>query len=137
MQRFVSVVTMLLVGSAVLGQTKQDTFDIKGTSLAELMSLKITSLSKKKESLNRAPAAVYVLSSKEIERMGVTHIAEALRYVPGVEVARVDASRWAISIRGFNSRASNKLLVTIDGRSIYSSFFSGVLWEEKTLYWLM
>ncbi|GLQ30426.1 TonB-dependent receptor [Litoribrevibacter albus] len=106
-------------------------FDIKGTSLSELMSLKITSLSKKKQQLNRAPAAVYVLSSDEIQRMGVTHIAEALRFVPGVEVAKVDSSRWAIGIRGFTSRASNKLLVMIDGRSIYSPFFSGVLWEEK------
>lgn len=131
MQRLVFVIIMLFFGSAVFGQMKKDSFDIKGTSLTELMSLKITSLSKKKQSLNRAPAAVYVLSSNEIERMGVTHIAEALRYVPGVEVARVDSSRWAISIRGFNSRAANKLLVMIDGRTIYSPFFSGVLWEEK------
>ena len=105
--------------------------DIKGTSLAELMTLKITSLSRKSESLNRAPAAVYVITQDEIRRMGVTHIAEALRYVPGVEVARMEADKWAISIRGFNSRTANKLLVMIDGRSIYSPLFSGVLWEEK------
>lgn len=105
--------------------------DIKGTSLAELMTLKITSLSRKTEALNRAPAAVYVLTQDEIRRMGVTHIAEALRYVPGVEVVRQEANKWAISIRGFNSRTANKLLVMIDGRSIYSPFFSGVLWEEK------
>jgi iron complex outermembrane receptor protein len=127
-------IAVLLVGtlsvSAVHGETAP-TFDIKGTSLSELMSLKITSLSKKQQQLNRAPAAVYVLSHNEIARMGVTHIAEALRYVPGVEVAKVDASRWAIGIRGFNSRSSNKLLVMIDGRTLYSPFFSGVLWEEK------
>src|SRR5690606_1456104 len=94
--------------------------DIKGTSLAELMSLKITSLSRKSEPLNRAPAAVYVITQDEIRRMGVTHIAEALRYAPGVEVARLEANLWAISIRGFNSRSANKLLVMIDGRSVYS-----------------
>ena len=105
--------------------------DIKGTSLAELMNLKITSLSRKSEALNKAPAAVYVITQDEIRRMGVTHIAEALRYVPGVEVVRQEANKWAISIRGFNSRTANKLLVMIDGRSIYSPLFSGVLWEEK------
>lgn len=105
--------------------------DIKGTSLAELMNLKITSLSRKSQALDKAPAAVYVLTQDEIRRMGVTHIAEALRYVPGVEVVRQEANKWAISIRGFNSRSANKLLVMIDGRSIYSPFFSGVLWEEK------
>lgn len=105
--------------------------DIKGTSLQQLMSIKITSLSKKQESLNRAAAAVFVITSDEIKRMGVTHIAEALRYVPGVEVARLEANKWSISIRGFNERAANKLLVLIDGRSLYSTLFSGVLWEEK------
>lgn len=105
--------------------------DIKGTSLAELMNLNITSLSRKSEPLDKAPAAVYVLTNDEIKRMGVTHIAEALRYVPGVEVVRQEANKWAISIRGFNGRSANKLLVMIDGRSIYSPFFSGVLWEEK------
>ena len=105
--------------------------DIKGTSLVELMNLNITSLSRKSQALNKAPAAVYVLTQDEIRRMGVTHIAEALRYVPGVEVVRQEANKWAISIRGFNGRAANKLLVMIDGRSIYSPFFSGVLWEEK------
>lgn len=116
---------------AVAAEPLQLALDIKGTSLAELMTLKITSLSRKSESLNRAPAAVYVITQDEIRRMGVTHIAEALRYVPGVEVARMEANKWAISIRGFNSRTANKLLVMIDGRSIYSPLFSGVLWEEK------
>ncbi len=107
--------------------------DITRTSLEELMNIKISSLSKKSEAINKAPAAVYVLTNDEIRRSGARHVAEALRYVPGVEVAKIDAGRWAISVRGFNGRTANKLLVMIDGRSIYSSFFSGVLWEEKTL----
>lgn len=117
--------------SCLAAESPELAIDIKGTSLAELMNLKITSLSRKSEALSKAPAAVYVLTQDEIRRMGVTHIAEALRYVPGVEVARLQANQWAISIRGFNSRAANKLLVMIDGRSIYSPLFSGVLWEEK------
>lgn len=107
--------------------------DIMHTSLEELMNIRITTLSKKPETLKEAPAAVFVLSHDDFRRSGAQNVAEVLRYVPGVEVARVDASRWAISIRGFNGRAANKLLVMIDGRSIYSSFFSGVLWEEKHL----
>ncbi|HLA31366.1 MAG TPA: TonB-dependent receptor [Pseudomonas sp.] len=118
-------------GSASDVLAYQPSIDIKGTSLVELMNLNITSLSRKSEALNKAPAAVYVITNDEIKRMGVTHIAEALRYVPGVEVVRQEANKWAISIRGFNSRTANKLLVMIDGRSIYSPFFSGVLWEEK------
>lgn len=117
--------------SCLATESSRLAIDIKGTSLAELMNLKITSLSRKSQALDKAPAAVYVLTQDEIRRMGVTHIAEALRYVPGVEVVRQEANKWAISIRGFNSRTSNKLLVMIDGRSIYSPFFSGVLWEEK------
>jgi iron complex outermembrane receptor protein len=132
MKRWVSWVMVLgCAGSAFDVQANQPSIDIKGTSLTELMNLKITSLSRKEEALNKAPAAVYVITNDELKRMGVTHIAEALRYVPGVEVVRQEGNKWAISIRGFNGRAANKLLVMIDGRSVYSPFFSGVLWEEK------
>lgn len=105
--------------------------DIKGTSLKELMQLKISTLSRKSENARRTAASVSVLTSDDIRRLGVTHIAEALRYIPGVEVSRLEANKWSISIRGFNSRTANKLLVMIDGRSIYSPLFSGVLWEDK------
>lgn len=125
------VVVFGCTGSAFEVQAYQPSIDITGTSLTELMNLNITSLSRKEEALNKAPAAVYVITNDELKRMGVTHIAEALRYVPGVEVVRQEANKWAISIRGFNSRSANKLLVMIDGRSVYSPFFSGVLWEEK------
>lgn len=127
---FSQIVTLVFSANA-MANTDNLAMDITGTSLTELFNLKITSLSKKKQALNKAAAAVYVLTHDEIDRMGVTTIADALRYVPGVEVAAIDASRWAISIRGFNNRAANKLLVMIDGRSIYSPLFSGVLWEEK------
>ena len=121
----------LLFSASALANSDDTSIDITGISLTELFNLKITSLSKKKQALNKAAAAVYVLTHNEIDRLGVTTIADALRYVPGVEVANIDASRWAISIRGFNSLAANKLLVMIDGRSVYSPLFSGVVWAEK------
>ena len=128
----IPILSALLLSSEISAAPSQQlVLDIKGTSLQELMSLKITSLSKKSESFKRAAAAVYVITNDDLKRMGVTHIAEALRYAPGVEVSRIRANQWAISIRGFNSRSANKLLVMIDGRSIYSTLFSGVLWEEK------
>jgi iron complex outermembrane receptor protein len=128
---FVSQILTLVFSANVLAKSDNPVIDITGTSLTELFNLKITSLSKKKQALDKAAAAVYVLTHDEIDRMGVTTIADALRYIPGVEVANIDASRWAISIRGFNGLAANKLLVMIDGRSIYSPLFSGVIWAEK------
>ncbi|TWX72608.1 TonB-dependent receptor plug domain-containing protein [Colwellia sp. C1TZA3] len=127
----VSQILALIFSANALAKANNSAIDITGTSLSELFNLKITSLSKKKQALNKAAAAVYVLTHDEIDRLGVTTIADALRYVPGVEVANIDASRWAISIRGFNGLAANKLLVMIDGRSIYSPLFSGVVWAEK------
>jgi len=100
-------------------------------SLQQLMQIKITSVSKKEERLSEAAAAVFVISGDDIRRSGVTTIPEALRMAPGVEVARIDANKWAISMRGFNGRFANKLLVLIDGRSVYSPIFSGVLWDAQ------
>src|SRR6185437_11471626 len=82
------------------------------------------------ESLSKTAAAAFVITKEEIARSGATCIPELLRMVPGVEVARVNASTWAVSIRGFNSVYSNKVLVLIDGRSIYSAQFSGVYWDQ-------
>ncbi|HEX7028568.1 MAG TPA: TonB-dependent receptor [Gammaproteobacteria bacterium] len=105
--------------------------DITRLSIEELLNVKITSVSKRPEQITHAPAAVYVLTSEDIRHSGVTSVPEVLRLVPGVHVARIDANKWAVSIRGFNGQTANKLLVLIDGRSIYDPLFSGVLWETK------
>lgn len=131
MHRWPTTLFLVTLSSVAVATDNYLAFDIKGTSLKELMALKITSLSKKQEFRSKAPAAVFVLTHEQIHRLGVTHIAEALRYVPGVEVARLEANKWSITIRGFNDRTANKLLVLIDGRSIYTPFYGGVLWEEK------
>lgn len=105
--------------------------DITHTDIDDLLKMQITSVSKVSEPFWDSAAAIYVLTNEKIRRSGATSIPEVLRLVPGVEVARIDANKWAVSIRGFNSRSANKLLVLIDGRSIYDQLFSGVLWETK------
>jgi iron complex outermembrane receptor protein len=105
--------------------------DLTQLSLEDLMDIEITSVAKKAQKLSEAPAAVFVITNDDLRRSGVTSIPEALRMVPGLQVARIDANKWAITPRGFNGRFSNKLLVMMDGRSVYTPLFSGVYWDMK------
>ena len=100
-------------------------------SIEQLVNLQITSVSKKETRLSASPAAVAVLTADDIRRLGATSIPEALRAIPGVQVARVSANTWAVSARGFNDEYSNKLLVLVDGRSIYTPTFGGVYWNAQ------
>lgn len=102
---------------------------LREASLEDLMRVEVTSVSKRQEQLPQAAAAVFVIGQEEIRRSGATSIAEVLRLVPGLQVSRIDGNKWAISSRGFNNRFANKMLVLIDGRSVYSSLFSGVFWD--------
>lgn len=104
---------------------------LKKLSVEELVDVDVTSVSKYPEKFSEAAAAVAVLTSEDIERSGVTNIPDALRLVPGLDVAQVDAHTWAISSRGFNDIYANKLLVLIDGRTVYTPLFSGVFWEVQ------
>lgn len=99
-------------------------------SLEELGSVRITTVSKKGESLSGAAAAVHVITQEEIRRSGVNHIAETFRMVPGMTVGRANAHGWAVGARGFGHVYANKLLVLLDGRTIYTPLFAGVFWEE-------
>ena len=81
--------------------------------------------------LSDAAAAVFVITSEDIRRSGVTSIPEALRMAPGIQVGRIDASKWAITARGFNGRFANKLLVLMDGRTVYSPTFGGTFWDMQ------
>jgi iron complex outermembrane receptor protein len=100
-------------------------------SLEDLMDLTLTSVSKRAQPLRETAAAVHVLTSEDIRRSGATSIPQALRMVPGLMVGQNNASAWSIASRGrsFNPTFDNKLLVMIDGRSVYSAVFSGVFWE--------
>jgi len=95
------------------------------------MEVEVTSVSRTSQPIGRSAAAVYVVTNEMIKRSGARNVPEVLRTVPGVHVARVNASAWAISIRGFNARFANKLLVQIDGVAIYSPTHSGVFWERE------
>ena len=104
--------------------------DIANKSIEELMNIDVTSVSRKEQKLSKIPAAVYVITQQAIERSGADTIPDLLRMVPGVQVAQVEADRWAISVRGFNDIYSNKVLVLVDGRTVYTPSFSGVYWDQ-------
>lgn len=91
----------------------------------------IFSASRHEEKVSRTAAAVFVLSQDDIKRSGATSIPDALRLVPGLDVAQITSNSWAISARGFNDRAANKMLVLMDGRTLYHPTFSGTLWQTK------
>jgi iron complex outermembrane receptor protein len=100
-------------------------------SLAELANIRVTSVSKRPEERFQSAAAIYVITSDEIRRSPARTIPQLLRSVPGVDVARVDASQWAIGIRGFTSTLSRAMLVLIDGRSVYNPLFAGTYWDVQ------
>ena len=108
-----------------------ETAELTELTLEQLLNVEVTSVSKNAQPLSQAAAAVFVVSQEDIRRSGATSIPEALRMVPGLQVARLDSNKWAISSRGFNSRFANKLLVLIDGRTVYTPLFSGVHWDVQ------
>jgi iron complex outermembrane receptor protein len=102
-------------------------------SIEELLTLDITSVSKKAEKLLDAAAAVYVLTGEDIRRSGLTSLSEVLRMAPGAEVARINGNSWAIACRGFNEEYSKKLLVLVDGRMVYAPVWAGVMWDVQDI----
>src|SRR5579872_1849476 len=102
-------------------------------TLEQLLNTQVTSVAKKEQTLSRVGAAVFVISQDDIRRSGARNLPDVLRMAPGVDVAQIDANTWAISIRGFNSRYSNKVLVLVDGRSVYTPSFSGVYWDQQDM----
>src|ERR1700685_2816857 len=113
--------------------SQQETTDLTARSLEDLMNIEVTSVSKTKETLSHTAAAVFVISPEDITRSGATNIPDLLRMVPGVDVAEINANTWAVSVRGFNARFSNKLLVMVDGRPVYTQTFGGVFWDVLDL----
>ena len=103
--------------------------DLRDMSIEELGQIQVTSVSKSAQPLSTAPAAIYVITHDDIVRSGATSFPEMLRLAPNLQVAQITASRYAISARGFNGGAADKLLVLVDGRSIYTPFSSSVNWD--------
>jgi iron complex outermembrane receptor protein len=128
------VLLMVIAAFPVRAQEEEDPSPLKNEdllklSLEDLMNVEITSVSKQKQKVSQAPAAVTVISQDDIRRSGLNSISELLRLSPGLDVARLTGSTTAISSRGFNDIYANKLLVVMDGRTLYTPLFSGVYWE--------
>jgi len=125
---------LLLIGNivdpAILMAADNEILDLE---LKELMQIQITSVGRKAQNISDVPAAVYVINQNDIKNSGATSIPEVLRIVPGLQVARISSSKWAISSRGFNGTFANKLLVQIDGRSVYTPTYSGVYWGVQNV----
>jgi iron complex outermembrane recepter protein len=133
-RQIVPVTALLALGLSASVVSLAQSFssrDLIKTDLADLMSMEVTSVSKKEQKLSKVPAAIYVINQDDIRRSGANNIPDLLRMVPGVDVAQIDAHTWAISIRGFGGLYTNKVLVLIDGRSVYTPSFSGVYWDQQ------
>lgn len=105
--------------------------DLTQMNLEDLMSIEVTSVSKKEQRISAAGAAIFAITQEDIRRSGATTLADVLRMVPGVDVAQLDANIWVITIRGFSDRFADKVLVLIDGRTVYTPTSSGVYWDQQ------
>ena len=124
-----AVLIALLLLAASPGSAQQAPKDLADRSLEDLMNVEVTSVSKTQQPLSRTAAAVYVITQEDIRRSGATRIPDLLRMVPGLDVGEINGSTWAISARGFSGEYSNKLLVLLDGRIVYTPNFAGVYWD--------
>jgi iron complex outermembrane recepter protein len=123
---------LVLLGLALLAAPAQEAApDLTTLKIEDLMNVDVTSASKKEQKISRVPAAIFVITQEDIRRSGAIDIPDVLRMVPGLEVAQINASTWAISARGFNGQYANKLLVLIDGRTVYTPLYSGVYWDAQ------
>lgn len=122
---------LISLGSIGAGaQLIQTAKDLSELSIEELINVQITSVSKRPESLSKAAAAIYVITNEDIRRSGAFTLPEVLRLAPNLHVGRKDTLDYAISARGFNSTdTANKLLVMVDGRSVYTPLHAGVFWD--------
>ncbi len=125
-----ATLALALAASTTLAAQQPGPPNLLTASLEDLMNINVTSAARKEQRVAEVPSAVYVITQDAIRRSGLTSVPELLRLAPGVQVAHIDASKWAVSIRGFNKRWSDKLLVLIDGRTLYNRQFSGVYWDS-------
>ncbi|MGH9718251.1 MAG: TonB-dependent receptor plug domain-containing protein [Candidatus Acidiferrales bacterium] len=128
---FATALIALFVAANAHASDGQNVPDVTAMSVEDLMNMQVTSVSKRAQKLADAAAAIFVITQEDIQRSGARNIPELLEMVPGLEVARIDENKWAIGARGFNGRFDDKLLVLIDGRSVYTPLFSGVYWDVQ------
>ncbi len=126
------LVVFLACGSVrAQGTTQSPPKDLKRLSVEELMDLEVTSVSRRPEKLSETASAIQVITQEEIRRSGAARLPEALRLASNLEVAQVDSRQWAISARGFNNTTANKMLVLVDGRTVYTPLYAGVFWDVQ------
>ncbi|MEM6807705.1 MAG: TonB-dependent receptor [Pseudomonadota bacterium] len=125
-----AAVALVLCATGSPAQAQND--DLFDMSLEELVNLSVTSVSRKSEPLADTTSAVFVITREDIERQGIRSIPDALRLAPGLSVLQIDANKWAIGARGESGRFANKLLVLMDGRTLYTPSFSGVFWDVRS-----
>src|SRR5260370_30113943 len=132
------VVMAVLVVASLVAESQADPQTIpradeplKQLSLADLGNVEVTTTSKEPEAVWKTPAAVFVITQEDIRRSGARNIPEVLRLAPGVEVAQVGSDHWSVGIGGFGAVIASKLLVLIDGRSVYTPLFAGVYWQVE------
>ena len=134
---FCVLVGLICAGQFAHGQPTQEAVapdgDLSKLSMEDLMNVEVTSASRKEQKLSRVAAAIFVITQEDIRRSGALNIPDLLRMVPGLDVAQMNGSSWAISSRGFNGQYSNKLLVLLDGREVYTPTFAGVYWDTLDL----
>ena len=123
------VAALILASAANVWASDEGTLELENLSLGDLMQIEVSSVSRKSQTMSSTAAAAFVINQEDIRRSGAASIPEALRLAPGLEVAQIGASSWAITSRGFNGFYANKLLVLMDGRTVYTPLFSGVFWN--------
>jgi iron complex outermembrane receptor protein len=129
--RLFALVAVMNAQQGASGQPQIAPMVLKSLSLEELSQIEVTTPSKQPVKAFQSPSAIYVITGEDIRRSGATSIPAALRLAPGVEVARIDANKWSIGIRGFGSRLTRSVLVLIDGRTVYTPLFDGTYWEVQ------
>jgi len=127
----VALGSLLTLAAAAPGAELPDSYDVLDLPLERLVDVPVVSAARKTQSLSEVASAVFVINAEDIRRSGATSIPDLLRMVPGMQVARVDGTTWSVSARGFNGVFANKLLVMIDGRSVYTPLYGGVFWDVQ------
>ena len=131
----VVILIVLLQDSVLIHKASANDVDfLLDSSLQDLLDIEVTTVSRRSENIMTAPAAIYVLTGDDLRRRGIVSLPEALRLVPGLFVASIDGNKWVVSSRGMAGRYTNKLLVQIDGRSVYIPSYSGVYWDMQDLF---
>ena len=130
-RRILLSLAVLLACSASAQTSAPSIGALKELSVDELMDIEVTSVSKEPEKLSDAASAIQVVTNDEIERSGASSIPEALELAGNLDIAQKNSHDWAISARGFNTALGNKLLVLMDGRSVYTPLYSGVFWDVQ------